>query len=983
MSSFSRTVLRPLDLLAVRFEFHNLVLVKDGPASRLVREQAEEDAFVIVHFPPQHVAEAVTIEKGIPSSPMRGRVAGPSRLAFRLRAGVDQLPFTLDALLDWSSAEPSLVPAARPARGTVFEDAAQAPLLREPTATETAIELPYRLLLSPHPEGDWAHSVKPVTHGGRTELWHTRLGVRRTGTDGTSSVDEDEVEGRHVRAVFSPDLSDSAPRIDTSLNPRDRSDIVRLSADFTLRKDGRAYRPEPIKIDRLMLSCQGGWLRARGEWDGPSNLSQWQHVATQGRDHYVRTVRRGFLCPFGHRAAQVEVTERMIEEDLGKRAAVLRKHFFVVVREPVRTYVPDEFSHQGREMPFWRSVRITTLSTPMKKPEEITDDGAFWVMKEDATPPAPVPFHIVATDAVGHDTDFYAALIFVPEEVVTASPPKTSSLAAVGRAYRQTGDGPSGQWRRIPVAGAQVAFAPPVDPATPGETTLITEALTFDVQIDSSAAAADGRLPFRPSLDLEVPLMEQGPAYAGAAQVRLPAVEQIVGNSQPVHLALSKVFMAAGLDAVGNRAQLFAEVAKTPLDVDLPAERGGALAKPNLAVRGLSRTLGPVGGDPAQLTAGVFDPQAFFADSAKLLGAVRLSDLVSANFSEAQFPKMFSRTTARSVVTTLDWEPKVRDDIPAIVPLKPRPPGISLSLHARIERPLDGSPTKSSVTTTLRNFTIAFLNVLDVHFDALAFRSENGGKPDVSAELAPEGMVFQPPLSFLNDLRRFIPADGFSDPPALEVSPSGVKVGYSLALPPITAGVFALQNVKLGASLHLAFVDGRASLRFNFAERHDEFLLTVQGLGGGGFFTMALGLDGIEMIEAALEFGASVSMDFGVASGGVSIMAGVYFRHEVLDARAVPAKAMTALNGHVRLNGVVEVLGLVSVSIELFMGLNYQTGPERLEGVATLVIKIDLTLFSESVELTVRRTFAKGGGDPTFGDVMTEADWAAYGAAFA
>lgn len=954
MASFSRSVVRPLDLLALRFEFFNLILMAEGPsAGQLVREQAGEDSFIVVHFPPQHAGESVVTGDDFPTVPQLGRVAGPSRLAFQLPRGTDRIPFTLDALLDWSSLDPSLVPVAQSPKGSAFEDPAQAPQLRDPTVTETSIELPYRLVLSPHPGSDWAHSGEPVTHEGRTELWHTRLGVRQTRADGTSFVGEDEMVSRHVRAVFSPDLA-SPPGITTSLDPKDRSDIVHLSADFTLRKkDGTAYRPDPVEIDRLMLSSRGGWLRACGEWDGPPSfdLSQWHHVATQGRDQFVRTVHEGFLFPFGHRAAHITVTERVIEESFGKRVAVLRKRHFVVVREPVKTYEAAGFPHEGREMPFSRSLRITTLSTPTA-PEEILDSrGAFWIMKEPPSQSAPVPFHLVGTDVVGEGTDLHAALIFVPRSVIEHPPEiREIFLSMIRRAYQGPDDGPSGQRRRIPVAGARVAFAPPTDPATPGETTLITEALTFDVHIDSDPRATDGRFPFQPSLD--------------GAQVRLPAVEQIVGGSEPVLIALSQVFLNAGVDAPGNRAQLFAEVTASALDVDLPAERGGALAKPNLAVQGLSRTLGPVGGDLAQLTAGVFDPKAFFADSAKLLGAVPLSVLVSADFGSEQFPKMFSRTTATSVVTTLDWEPEVTNDAEAIRPLRSRDPGVSFSLHARMERPLDGSPTRSSITTSLRNFTFSFPHVLDVHFDALSFRSEGSGKPDISAELAAEGVVFQPPLSFLNTLRSFIPADGFSGPLALDVSPSGMKVGYSLALPPVAVGVFALQNVKLGASLHIPFTDGRVSLRFNFAERHDEFLLTVQGLGGGGFFTMALGLDGIEMIEAALEFGASVSMDFGVASGSVSIMAGVYFRHETLDAGAVPVKEKTTLTGYVRLNGVVEVLGLVSVSVELFMGLTYETGPERLEGVATLVVKIDLTLFSESVELTVKRSFDKGAATP-------------------
>ncbi|MCZ2525287.1 hypothetical protein [Streptomyces sp. HB2AG] len=994
MSSFSWSVLRSVDLLAVRFEFFNLALVEEGPdAGRLVREQAGEEAFVVVHFPPQHTAEQPDPQaQGAGSTVLaRGFVSGPSRLAFRVPPGTDRLPFTLEALLDWSSLEASLVPAAEPPA-----DPAQVPPLRSPEATETAIELPYRLLLSPNAGGGWAHSVGPVTHGGLTELWHTRLGAGRTGTDGTAPpdpdrdpaghgpagggrVDEERAAGREVRAVYSLDRDLPPPAVPTAPTPQQRDDIVRLSADFSLLRTEEQYLPEPVGVDRLMLSSRGGWLRARGDWDRPASLgpglSEWRHVATQGRDHFVQVTEKGFLFPFGHRAVHITITERVVEEGGGTRAAPLRTSEFVVVREPVKTYASGEFPHGGREMPFLRGVRVLTPSA-LTKPAPIADGGgSFWIMRKDAET-APVLFHVAGTDVTGRETDFSVALAFVPEGI----PPQ--ALPKVAEAYEKADSDPQDPGRsrrRASVAGADVAFAPPADPAAPGDTTLITQALAFGASA-AAGAPADGGPPFRPVL--------------GEAEVRLPAVEQIVGGSHPARIALADAFLNAGPEAAANRAQLFAELlpgALPPgaqpvpgvLDVAVPAERGAALARPDLAVRGLSRTLGPVGGDLSQLAEGVFDPRKFFPGSAKVLGAVRLSDLVSAEFAPDQFPRMISRATPTSVVTTLDWEPGTGADRPAILPLRPRPGGISLSLHTRTERPLDGSPPRSTVTTDLRNFTFDFLGVLEVHFNALSFRSENDGKPDVSAELASEGVVFKPPLSFLNTLRRFIPTDGFSDPPALEVGPTGATVGYSLALPPVEAGVFALKNVKLGASLHLPFTDGRASLRFNFSERHDEFLLSVQGIGGGGFFTVALGLDGIETIEAALEFGASVSLNLGVASGSVSVMAGVYFRHRVLDRTPVPVLEKTELTGYLRINGEVEVLGLVSVSIELFMGLTYETGPERIEGVATLTVKIDLTLFSKSVELTVRRTFARGGDDPAFGDVVAEEDWAAYADAFA
>ena len=45
-----------------------------------------------------------------------------------------------------------------------------------PTARQTAIEMPWRLILSPHSAERWRHAKTPVTSpAGRTELWHSRL----------------------------------------------------------------------------------------------------------------------------------------------------------------------------------------------------------------------------------------------------------------------------------------------------------------------------------------------------------------------------------------------------------------------------------------------------------------------------------------------------------------------------------------------------------------------------------------------------------------------------------------------------------------------------------------------------------------------------------------------------------------------------------------------------------------------------------------
>src|SRR5262245_1942458 len=64
------------------------------------------------------------------------------------------------------------------------------PVPRPPTDTETALELPWRLMLSPSTDGGFAHRADAAAQTGRVELWHSRLGVRVTQPKGVR-VDEE------------------------------------------------------------------------------------------------------------------------------------------------------------------------------------------------------------------------------------------------------------------------------------------------------------------------------------------------------------------------------------------------------------------------------------------------------------------------------------------------------------------------------------------------------------------------------------------------------------------------------------------------------------------------------------------------------------------------------------------------------------------------------------------------------------------------
>jgi len=146
-------------------------------------------------------------------------------------------------------------------------------------------------------------------------------------------------------------------------------------------------------------------------------------------------------------------------------------------------------------------------------------------------------------------------------------------------------------------------------------------------------------------------------------------------------------------------------------------------------------------------------------------------------------------------------------------------------------------------------------------------------------------------------------------------------------------------------------------VRFSFCEREAPFLLTVSAFGGGGFLTICVDPDGVQALEAGFEFGASLAMDFGVASGEVHVMGGFVY---------AMVKDEASLTGYLRIGGSVEALGIVTVSIELTLSLKYEFASGKCIGKATLEIEIEVAFFSVSVELECERRFAGANGDPPF-----------------
>jgi len=881
----------------------------------------------------------------------------------------------------------------------------------EPESTVTALELPYRLVTSPIEDACWRHAQNPVVHRDRTELWHTRLSTNKV------TVGPDLAS--RIRALWSPDYRptqqikqvisqlSSPDLIRMSLDPLDRSMLVTLMAGFDATLDGGPYHPISSEAKRLHLSSLGALLDVEGTWTTTPDqvdLEQWRHLSTLGRDHYVRVMYKGYLCPFGHAASLVKVTERKFEPlggSASKRVALLRQRFFIVVREPVRSYDSTGHRHKGRDFPFV-SVEILTRVTPdlsepgegssalppdslyaPKVPPDPPDAGLahrmlFWPMvPAGSTTPVDFQFDIAATDLAGNRVTFAMPLLFVGKlaDANRSNELRTSYNAA-----------PAATKRRTSLGGAVVAYAPS-DPADKTDPKLPTKSITFRVG-DLSPRGIPNLFP-----EIEV------------AEVGIRPIQKLL--SQPgfiTEVTYPDFYLANGFDAA-NKGQIFLKLTSaTSLTFGGTAQTAksdslGALATPQMSLLGLSKVLGPVSGQSSgskpiedalkTVKGGEFDPADFFKD-ATLLGGIKIADIIksSHDLNGTAVPKMVTRDFPDRVESRFDWDTDVTeiDQLKLLIPRADmNKPLTRLTMSGVVSTPRDPAmaPTVNA-TAKITNFKVNLFGFIILWFEEVIFDSKNGQKPDVTVHLrdGDDAVLFGGPLEFVNNLRKFIPSNGFSDPPSLTVTPSGISAGYSLTLPAIEVGVFALSNASLGAAFSLPFDSTPAAVKFNFSKRESPFSLTVSLLGGGGFLAIGVSARGVNEIEAALEFGAAIAIDLGVASGGVEVKAGIYFHW----LEPVPGKGSVELAGYVRIHGELTVIAIISVSLTFNLQLGYLKagGTSTVYGEATLTVEIDILMFSAEVSVKCRREFAGGKADPRFIDLIpTPQVWADYCDAFA
>ncbi|GAA3619461.1 hypothetical protein GCM10022236_22110 [Microlunatus ginsengisoli] len=885
----------------------------------------------------------------------------------------------------------------------------------------TRIAFPRRLVVEvpggPGPR--LSHASEPVSNGGAVELWTSRYAL--LSTDPTEPPSEPPIPVGLGKLPGNPNP------------PLAVSDTLLVNTLTDANVDtfaARASAADPATMTDLALSGLGGWITLDGTWqqaDPTLPPDRLRHETRQGRDQFQHNVLVGRLLPFGNLCVLTSTTVRKFETG-SRRSAALSSVANLDILEPTVPFpetrsetvpppagsppgTPPTVVTRGNPWP-WDSITVANPPAgnqgpgPQGHPElsSFTVGGSDW------------RFEVTAVDRQGNPTTLRLPMYF---RAGTAPIPPGLANAWVA-AVAATGIDLAGQ----PLAMTSVPPPAPLPPHADGRvrpgraggglplaetaTTVLANNLTLGF-------AADGR-PEVTELLARIPSID-APVRDLVGQAGQPGQPNPAAAVGEVALSYAKAYRDAAYTALNAQGQLFLQAVKKEgkeAVLELGKSAAGGLAAAGLPIGALSASYGTVAGslDPAKvqdsltkLASGKVDLSVLTEGVGTLLGLVPLDEIVDLDadlpLDEAQ--KVVTDGQDGVLTKTILYDVPLfrRDPVThAVIPF--RKGFIELAPRADLTNP------KLTVTQTLtadadaqqaHQTTYAEVKGLElkvfyrsdppaneaalvtVPFKTISASFRDTEKPEIDVKFS--AIRFGGLLAFVGVLAELIDDLGLSDPPALEITPTGAKSSFSFQVPTVAVGMFALANVTFATSLELNFATQPAVLLLvEFSSFDHPFRLTVALLGGGGYLRIGAASDGLALIEGSLSFGAAIAVNLGVAAGSVEAMGGVCFRYD----RAAQLAEIVAF---LRVRGEINVLGLISVSVTLMITLTYDLNRNSLIGEATLVVQVSVLFFSQSVTVPFTWEIAGGNADPTFAELMApqgavgELPWDTYCLAYA
>jgi hypothetical protein len=288
------------------------------------------------------------------------------------------------------------------------------------------------------------------------------------------------------------------------------------------------------------------------------------------------------------------------------------------------------------------------------------------------------------------------------------------------------------------------------------------------------------------------------------------------------------------------------------------------------------------------------------------------------------------------------WHPKIKSFEPVFL----LDSGADFSITAKFEEDaLNPGPPAYNITAQLTEFSINLIgnpSFVILSVSKLVFTSSSGNKPDCKMTI--KSVNFGEAMSFAQKLASLLnPQNG----PFIEFAGGGIRAGFRFHIPTITMGAFTMMQLALEVAIQLSFDGSPVRCQIGISDQTHPFLLSAGIYGGGGFLQLALGLDGVELMQGALEFGVVAAISIGPLEGSGYVVAGIYFRIGGNNALVC---------GFVHAHGHMDIFGLISLDVDVYVALCYSNGV--VQGVATFSVSVTILFFHEDFSLQASYQFS-------------------------
>jgi hypothetical protein len=444
-------------------------------------------------------------------------------------------------------------------------------------------------------------------------------------------------------------------------------------------------------------------------------------------------------------------------------------------------------------------------------------------------------------------------------------------------------------------------------------------------------------------------------------ELTLPELRTLLPDHDSVHGAV----LSSALVNSNDASVPFELIPAVDVDFAQHAEKAGGLLVPSFSADRISAAHGPV--DARAL---VDQGEAALAalGRMRLLG-VGLSTLLDRFQGAPAILQELKDGIPRGV--TMDWKDQVLKTVgPFVAHGKGSNDPTTMTVH--VEQTLDSTTTTCSLTAFSLILPSPSVAVVSAYLDSLAFVADPGHEPTL--KVGRFDLEFGDVLDLVKDLAD--KADLGDAAPHVKIDDSGITASYWISIPDASSGVFLLSNIAFGVDLSVPFRAGSPSVQFSFAKPEAPFAVRVPPFGGSGYLDLTVDAGGLQKVAGSLEFGGSVGVDFKIVKAEAHVMVGVRVEYD----------GAVTIAGFVHIGGSVKLLGLVTISVDLRVELAYDGHLNELYGHATLVIEIDLTLYSKSIELDSGLWVFAGGSQtppPELGAAAAQSGWEQHQGAYA